>query len=77
MVWHCARVTPWQQLSSQGGVNQDCSSIIAHCFADCLESKNRAENIATAEKLVHQTVSKGAQIVLLQELFETLYFCQI
>lgn len=40
-------------------------------------SKNQAENIATAEKLVRQAASKGAQIVLLQELFESLYFCQI
>ena len=40
-------------------------------------SQNRDENLATAEKLVRQAASKGAQIVLLQELFETLYFCQV
>jgi N-carbamoylputrescine amidase len=32
-------------------------------------------NIATAEKLVRQAASKGAQIILIQELFETPYFC--
>jgi len=40
-------------------------------------SSNRTENIATAEKLVREAATKGAQIVLLQELFETLYFCQV
>ena len=33
-------------------------------------------NISNAERLVVQAVEKGAQIVLLQELFESLYFCQ-
>jgi N-carbamoylputrescine amidase len=32
-------------------------------------------NIATAEKLVRQAAGQGAQIILLQELFETPYFC--
>jgi N-carbamoylputrescine amidase len=32
-------------------------------------------NIATAEKLVRQAAGKGAQIILIQELFETPYFC--
>ncbi|MEO8063135.1 MAG: N-carbamoylputrescine amidase [Pseudomonadota bacterium] len=32
-------------------------------------------NIATAEKLVRQAAAKGAQIILIQELFETPYFC--
>ncbi len=34
------------------------------------------ENIKRAETLVVEAVNKGAQIVLLQELFETKYFCQ-
>ncbi|MBZ4682791.1 MAG: amidohydrolase [Fusobacteriales bacterium] len=34
------------------------------------------ENIKNAEKLVREAHSKGAQIILLQELFETVYFCQ-
>lgn len=37
---------------------------------------NIEENIKKAEKLVREAVAKGAQIVLLQELFETPYFCQ-
>ena len=32
-------------------------------------------NIATAEKLVRQAAKQGAQIILIQELFETPYFC--
>lgn len=34
------------------------------------------ENIAKAEHLVREAATSGAQIVLLQELFETPYFCQ-
>lgn len=34
------------------------------------------ENIAKAERLVRQAAEQGAQIILIQELFETLYFCQ-
>lgn len=33
-------------------------------------------NIANAEKLVRQAADQGAQIILIQELFETPYFCQ-
>lgn len=36
-----------------------------------------AENLITAEKLVRAAAEEGAQIVLLQELFESLYFCQV
>ena len=32
-------------------------------------------NIANAEKLVRQAAKQGAQIILIQELFETPYFC--
>ncbi|MDQ7092358.1 N-carbamoylputrescine amidase [Desulfosporosinus sp. PR] len=39
-------------------------------------SGNSAENIAKAERLVRAAAGKGAQIILLQELFETPYFCQ-
>jgi len=34
------------------------------------------ENIAKADGLVREAAQKGAQIILLQELFETPYFCQ-
>jgi N-carbamoylputrescine amidase len=37
---------------------------------------DRTENIRTAERLVREAKGKGAQIILLQELFETPYFCQ-
>lgn len=39
-------------------------------------SWDRAANIAKARDLVRQAAAKGAQIVLLPELFETPYFCQ-
>ncbi|EHQ90857.1 N-carbamoylputrescine amidase [Desulfosporosinus youngiae] len=34
------------------------------------------ENIAKADSLVRKAAAQGAQIILLQELFETPYFCQ-
>lgn len=37
---------------------------------------NIEENISRAEKLVREAAAQGAQIILLQELFETPYFCQ-
>jgi N-carbamoylputrescine amidase len=37
---------------------------------------NVAENIQRAEGLVRQAAAKGAKIILIQELFETPYFCQ-
>jgi N-carbamoylputrescine amidase len=39
-------------------------------------SNNIDENIRKAENLVRDAANKGAQIILLQELFETPYFCQ-
>jgi len=39
-------------------------------------SWDRDENVSKAEKLVRQAAGRGAQIILLQELFETPYFCQ-
>ncbi len=36
---------------------------------------DRAANIANAEKLVRAAARQGARIILLQELFETPYFC--
>lgn len=47
---------------------------IAATQMTCSSDKNA--NIAKAEKLVREAASKGAQIILLQELFESLYFCQ-
>ena len=39
-------------------------------------SDDKSENIAKADKLVREAASQGAQIILIQELFEGLYFCQ-
>jgi len=39
-------------------------------------SSNIDENISKAESMVREAAEKGAQIILLQELFETPYFCQ-
>lgn len=48
--------------------------IVAATQMSC--SPNTEDNIRKAEKLVRDAAEKGAQIILLQELFETLYFCQ-
>jgi len=40
----------------------------------CVDDRNA--NIALAEQQVRDAASRGAQIILLQELFETLYFCK-
>jgi N-carbamoylputrescine amidase len=39
-------------------------------------SQQREENLATAERLVRAAAAQGAQIILIQELFETPYFCK-
>lgn len=39
-------------------------------------SRNRGENLIKAEKLVRAAAADGARIILLQELFETQYFCK-
>jgi N-carbamoylputrescine amidase len=36
----------------------------------------RAVNVANAKRLVREAKAKGAQVVLIQELFETPYFCK-
>src|ERR1700754_3846283 len=37
---------------------------------------NREANVAKAKELVRDAAAKGANVVLIQELFETPYFCQ-
>jgi len=37
---------------------------------------NKDENVASAEKLVRDAAAKGANIILLSELFEGVYWCQ-
>ncbi|MGN1148392.1 MAG: nitrilase-related carbon-nitrogen hydrolase, partial [Lachnospiraceae bacterium] len=39
-------------------------------------NRSREENIEAAEKWVREAAGRGAQIILLPELFETWYFCQ-
>jgi N-carbamoylputrescine amidase len=39
-------------------------------------STNAAQNLDRAEHLVREAAGKGAQVILLQELFETPYFCK-
>jgi len=39
-------------------------------------SADAAANLDTAERLVREAAHRGAQVVLLQELFETPYFCK-
>lgn len=41
---------------------------------DC--SGTREENVAKAESLVREAAGRGAQVILVQELFEGPYFCQ-
>ena len=38
-------------------------------------SKDTSENVDKAEKLIRDASSQGAQIILIQELFESNYFC--
>ena len=40
-------------------------------------SRNPEETLAKADRLVRQAAGKGAKIILLQELLETPYFCQL
>ena len=38
--------------------------------------ENSDENVEKAEKIICKSAEKGAQIILLQELFTTPYFCK-
>lgn len=39
-------------------------------------SSDREQNLATAERLIRAAAGQGANIILIQELFETHYFCK-
>lgn len=39
-------------------------------------TSNVSDNLSTALRMVREAAAKGAQIICVQELFETLYFCQ-
>lgn len=49
---------------------------VAAAVAQMSCSANIDKNICKADSLVREAAGRGAQIVLLQELFETPYFCQ-
>ncbi len=49
--------------------------IVAATQMSC--SSDKKENILKADRLVREAAAKGAQIILIQELFETPYFCQV
>lgn len=51
------------QLLNLAAIQQACSS-------------DKAASLATTEKLVREAVANGANLVVLQELHATLYFCQ-
>ena len=40
-------------------------------------SSNYEENIKKADEIIKKAASKGGNVILLQELFERNYFCQI
>lgn len=46
------------------------------CATQMSCSPDRKETLLKADRLVRKAASEGAQIILLQELFETPYFCQ-
>ena len=48
--------------------------VIAAMQMSCVSEPGR--NVDKAEKLIREAAEKGAQIILPQELFQTLYFCQ-
>lgn len=48
--------------------------IVAAIQMQC--DKSREKNIDKAEEMVRQAAKKGANVILLPELFENLYFCQ-
>jgi N-carbamoylputrescine amidase len=50
------------------------SLIVAATQMAC--TSDRAENLARAEELIRRAAAEGAQVILIQELFETPYFCQ-
>ena len=38
-------------------------------------TRSKAENLAKAQVRVREAAAKGAQVIVLQELFTSLYFC--
>lgn len=67
-----SNVYPYQAINEEGIIVRKVK--VAATQMSC--SSNIDENISKAESLVREAAEKGAQIILLQELFETPYFCQ-
>ncbi len=57
-------------MSSTGARPLNVAAIQQSCSAD------KQESLATSERLIRQAAKDGAQLVVLQELHATLYFCQ-
>ena len=49
---------------------------VTFAAAQFAATPDRAANVARAESLVRAAAGQGANVILLQELFESLYFCQ-
>ena len=51
-------------------------SIVTVAATQMACSWDRDANLARAEKLIREAAARGAQVILIQELFETPYFCK-
>jgi N-carbamoylputrescine amidase len=51
-------------------------SIVTVAATQMACSWDRDANVARAEKLIREAAARGAQVILIQELFETPYFCK-
>ena len=69
----CERKRASKGEALEGGPNRMPQVTVAATQMAC--GWDRQENIRAAERLVREAKAQGAQIVLLQELFETPYFC--
>ncbi|KXZ53685.1 hypothetical protein GPECTOR_6g602 [Gonium pectorale] len=65
----------WRDGAQSGQPEAGRSVVVATTQFHC--THNREANIARAEELVRQAAAAGAQIILLQELFEGPYWCQV
>ena len=63
------------RLPNLGGSVPDLTNTMAVAAIQMAMVEDLETNVATAERLVRQAASEGAQIILLPELFEGLYFC--
>ncbi|CAM9887782.1 unnamed protein product [Ascophyllum nodosum] len=52
------------------------SSLVTVAATQLFCSSHRSQNVEAAEAVVRRAAAEGAQVILLQELFATRYFCQ-